>query len=354
MGVVSNWISSSVMASSSFSSVSASNANTSSYSITSSLSINANNLIYPNVSTASYLAYPNTSTASYSVNGLSASYSNTASFVKNAVSASYAPPTISASWASSSLFSNSANSSTSAVSASWASSSFSSTSASFSLKSISSSYSVTADTASFISLPYSSPYPYIYSMSLVSQHDDSVNIVIGNQLIYTWNNVPGTYNGFRGFTSSSFNPLVGMFSYGVHGSSYLLEKLTFNSITNKYVMSGGTIINTDPASGSVTGPLQLMTMFWDNRGNGSNYWNLQNPLIVTFVVAPSSYKTYTVNFDLTNTPNFEGSTLTIDARMVNYQAFSSRNYPIYQDFSVVGPYSTDKNYPMRISSITSS
>ena len=97
-----------------------------------------------------------------------------------------------------------------------------------------------------------------------------------------------------------------------------------------------------------------MTMFWDNRGNGSNYWNLQNPLIVTFVVAPSSYKTYTVNFDLTNTPNFEGSTLTIDARMVNYQAFSSRNYPIYQDFSVVGPYSTDKNYPMRISSITSS
>ncbi len=120
---VANWISESVVASSSYSSVSSSYALSSSWSNRSGLAIIADNL-----------TYPNTSTASLAINAVTASNANTATLAisaSNAVSASWAPFTAttavpSASWASQSLFAVSASWAPPQISASWASSSLSS------------------------------------------------------------------------------------------------------------------------------------------------------------------------------------------------------------------------------------
>src|SRR5579862_1928069 len=128
LSVIAAWISSSVQASSSLASFSASYALTSSFSNKSGLAL-----------TASSLSFPNTSTSSFAI---------TAS---NATSASWAPfqPSttfaVSSSWASASLFASSASFASQSVSASWApvpvSSSYSTTS-SYSATSTSASYAV--------------------------------------------------------------------------------------------------------------------------------------------------------------------------------------------------------------------
>lgn len=120
---LSNWISSSVAASSSISSISASYAKSASISISGSFAQTSNNLIYPNTSTASYALKAQIS--------VSASFASQSISSSNAVSASWAPFTAvtavaSSSWSSQSFQSVSASWAPVPVSSSWASSSLSS------------------------------------------------------------------------------------------------------------------------------------------------------------------------------------------------------------------------------------
>jgi len=120
---VAEWISASVVASSSYSTISASYSESSSYAVSSSHANFADNLIYPNTSTASWAINSNNSLTS-----VSASWALLANM---ATSASWAPFTTttavpSASWASESLHAASASWAPPQISASWASSSLSS------------------------------------------------------------------------------------------------------------------------------------------------------------------------------------------------------------------------------------
>jgi len=139
---VSNWISASVQASSSISTVSASYSTSGSFSKNSITALTASSLIYPNNSSASYAVNSNNAlsaswapfqgSTAFSISSSYASASTwaiSASFSSQSISSSWAPVPISASWASASL------------------TSITSTSSSFSSQSISSSYASTANYA---------------------------------------------------------------------------------------------------------------------------------------------------------------------------------------------------------------
>ena len=201
--------------------------------------------------------------------------------------------------------------------------------------------------------PVGTPYPYIYSMSFYSTHDDYCDICFGTNPIYTWANVPGeakSYGNGGGFWSSSVDSTVGIFVYPGDG----LHKLEFNTVTNKYAMSGSSIDVSHPRTGSLTGPLQIITIFSDNRNGGSWSWNFQSPVTVTFAVSPGKFKTYSMNFNNPSyTSNFYSATITIDSRLINYQAFNPTLYPIYQDLRITGPFNTPSSIALQVSSITS-
>jgi hypothetical protein len=181
-----------------------------------------------------------------------------------------------------------------------------------------------------------------------------MNICLGNNPINTWYNVPGIYNGFNGWTPSVANPTtVGMFVYPNVGTSQL-HMLQFNAVTNKYTMSETNVTITGPIDATL-GPVQIMTMFCDNRGGGGTFWYFQAPLQVVIAMAPGVFRTYYINFNM-NGANSRvscwGSSLTIDARLVNYQQFSPLTFPIYQNPGSPSIQSPNTNIPMQISSIT--
>ena len=129
LSVLANWISSSVDASSSFSSVSASYAYSGSWAF---MSISSSYLIYPNLSTASY--------------AISSSYTISASWASSPASSSWASRSIwslSSSFASRSIWSLSSSWASQSISSSW-SPFIPSVSASYAFNSLSSSYSATA------------------------------------------------------------------------------------------------------------------------------------------------------------------------------------------------------------------
>jgi hypothetical protein len=149
-GVVGNWISQSVQASSSLQTVSASYALTSSLNTTSSFAIIANNLNFPNNTTSSFAV--SSSFAFTAVNSANAAFATAA---RSASFASQSAFNVSSSWASQSIWATTASfASQSAfnVSSSWASASISS---SYSVSSSNATQAAIATTASFASV---SPY----------------------------------------------------------------------------------------------------------------------------------------------------------------------------------------------------
>jgi len=328
--------------------------------------------------------------ASMSFNAVTASYFNFTlpnsipPFASASLSSSWASSSISASYASRSFLADTASYfnftlpnttppfASASFSSSWASSSVSSsylsgthyglhigptTGSVFGTASYASSASYVA-TASYFLPASQTPYPYIYSMSFWASHDDDVNVAFGNHPVKTWNSVAIIPINQSGFTSASnSDPFTGMFQFQIDGLGH--SEISYDAIATRYVMQYHTQDSPPPyystpsiATGSLTGPLQRMVIFFDNR-NGGNYTSqFYGPIVVIFATGPGQFKKYSAfpSFMPNTSWSYQCpySSVSIDARLVGYEQFDPLTAPIYQGFINNIYYSNTGNPPIEL------